>query len=438
MDDWFCFAEETFMPRIFQFIAGRAIACALVIIGPGADAPAFAQDPPRPAQATPPTGRGGAQPPQFVSPEISTDRRITFRIFAPQAQTIRLAAGDIPGVGQTTQLTKAENGVWEVTVGPLDSGAYRYNFNVDGVATIDPRNPSISESNNNVWSLVYVPGSDLFDTKDVPHGAVAEVTYNSTALGRFRRMHVYTPPAYEAGRDRYPVFYLLHGAGDNDNAWSSVGRAGFILDNLIATRKARPMIVVMPAGHTSRGPTSAAGRTGTEEFVKDFVTDVMPYVEKHYRVLTDRANTAIAGLSMGGGHTLNVAIPRLERFAYIGVYSSGLLGAFPELGRGGRGNAPTAATPPPNPPPTAAEWEKLNAATLDNPALKKGVRLFWFATGKDDFLLETTRATVDLFKKHGFAPVFNETPGGHTWVNWRNYLAEFAPQLFQNGKTGTQ
>ena len=132
-----------------------------------------------------------------VSPEVAADRRVTFRIFAPHAQAVRLAAGDIPGVGQTTQLTKGENGVWEVTVGPVDPGAYRYNFNVDGVTTIDPRNPSTSESNNNVWSLVHVPGSDFMDTKNVPHGGVAAVTYYSTALQPFRRMHVYTPPGYE-------------------------------------------------------------------------------------------------------------------------------------------------------------------------------------------------------------------------------------------------
>jgi enterochelin esterase family protein len=143
-------------------------------------------------------GRGGAQAPQVVSPEVTADRRISFRIVAPQAREIRLNASDIPGLGQNTRLTKADNGVWELTVGPLDSGAYRYNFNVDGVATIDPRNPEISESNNNVWSLVYVQGSDLFDSKAVPHGAVAEVTYKSSTLSRDRRMHVYTPPGYMA------------------------------------------------------------------------------------------------------------------------------------------------------------------------------------------------------------------------------------------------
>jgi enterochelin esterase-like enzyme len=189
----------------------------------------------------------------------------------------------------------------------------------------------------------------------------------------------------------------------------------------------------------------------------------MPYVESHYRVLKGRANTAIAGLSMGGGQTLAVAIPRLERFAYIGVYSSGLIGAFPELaGRGGRGAMPPAPTPAPavpaaNPaappsapaapapaaaaprpagPPamTAADWEKQYASKLDSPPLKKGLRLFYFATGKDDFLVTTTEASVAFFKKHGFTPVYNSSAGGHTWINWRDYLVDFAPQLFKTGK----
>jgi enterochelin esterase family protein len=404
-------------------------------------ASAQAPAPPAPAQAG--RGRGNAAP-AFVSPEVSTDRRVTFRIFAPDARAIRLAAGDIPGVGQTTSLTKGDAGVWEVTVGPVEPGAYRYNFNVDGVATIDPRSPFTSESNNNVWSLVVVPGSDAIDVRQVPHGALAAVTYYSTALGTFRRMHVYTPPGYETNTTKYPVFYLLHGAGDSDDAWSSVGRANFILDNLIADKKARPMIVVMPAGHTRRGAVGVGGRSGTDEFVRDFNTDVMPYIEKHYRVLTDRANTAIAGLSMGGNHTLQVAIPRLDRFSYIGVYSSGLIGAFPNVKPAGRGAPPAAApaavpaAPAGAPAPLAApramtieEWETAHGKMLNNAAAKRGLKLFWFATGKDDFLLSTTVATVDLFKKHGFTPVFKETPGGHTWLNWRAYLAEFAPQLFQ-------
>ena len=420
-----------------------AAACLALIAGAGVQV--FAQPPAAPAAAAPAPQR--PQVPQFVSPEVGPDGRVTFRIFAQGAEAVRLSAGDIPGLTPaTTALTKAENGVWAITVGPVAPGAYRYNFNVDGVATIDPRNPSTSESNNNTWSLVLVPGSDAaWDVREVPHGAVAEVTYKSSALGRFRRMHVYTPPGYENGTASYPVFYLLHGAGDCDDSWTSVGRANFILDNLIAAKQARPMIVVMPAGHTSRTGASPIGRNATEDFVNDFVKDVVPYVESHYRVLKGRDNTAIAGLSMGGGHTLNVAIPRLGRFGYIGVYSSGLIGAFPELAGRGRGNAPApavapaaaarpAGAPAAAPPPTADEWAKEHAATLDNPALKKGLRLFWFATGKDDFLLTTTQATVELFKKHGFSPVYRETAGGHTWINWRDYLAEFAPQLFQGAQ----
>jgi enterochelin esterase family protein len=386
------------------------------------------------AQPPAPTGRGGGQQaPQFVSPEVLADRRITFRVLAPQAQAVRLAAGDIQGLGQATQLTKGENGVWEITVGPVDPGSYRYNFNIDGVSTIDPRSPFISESNNNVWSLVHVPGSAYSDTKNVPHGSVAAVTYYSTALAGFRRMHVYTPPGYEKNNEKYPVFYLLHGAGDSDDSWTSVGRAGFILDNLIAAKKAKPMIVVMPAGHTRRGPAAggAIGRTATDEFVKDFVGDVMPYVEKNYRVRTDRNSTAIAGLSMGGNHTLHVGIPHLDRFAYIGVYSSGLIGAFPGLGGGRRGAAPPAAPAAAPPQPAASDWEQQHASTLDDVNLKKGLKLIWFATGKDDFLLTTTNATVELLKKHGFNPVMKETPGGHTWINWREYLNEFAPMLFR-------
>jgi enterochelin esterase-like enzyme len=408
-------------------------------------AAAFALMPVASAQpsAPPQAGRGGRGA-AVISPEVLPDRHITFRILAANAQSVRVTGGDIPALAGTRavegapappprgEMTKGENGIWEITLGPIDAGAYRYNFNVDGVTVIDPRNPSISESNNNVWSLVYVPGSDFMDTTEVPHGAVASVTYYSTALKKFRRMHVYTPPGYETSSARYPVFYLLHGAGDSDEAWTSVGRAGFILDNLIAAKKVKPMLVVMPAGHTSaagfgRGTGTAVvagGPAPVDDFTNDFMTDIMPYAETHYRVLTDRAHRAIAGLSMGGSQTLNIAIPHLEKFAYVGVYSSGLIGAF----GGGRGPAPSAAPAAAAQPPA---WEQQHLAELDNAAAKKGLKLLWFSTGVDDGLIATTRATVDLLKKHGFTPVLKESPGAHTWINWRNYLNEFAPQLFQ-------
>src|SRR5579871_3820065 len=278
------------------------------------------------AQPAPPAGRG-PQGPVVISPEVLPDQRVVFRINAPQAKAVRLNGSDIPGnLGPGAEMTKAENGVWEVTLGPIDPGAYRYNFNVDRVSVIDPRNPSTSESNNNAWSMVYIPGADFMELQNVPHGAVAAVSYYSTALKKWRRMHVYTPPGYEMGQGKYPIFYLLHGAGDCDESWTSVGRAGFILDNLIAAKKAKPMIVVMPAGHTStagfRAP--AAGEAPPrDEFQEDFLGDIMPYVEKNYRTINDRGHRAIAGLSMGGSQTLNAAFTKLDKFAYIGVFSSG-------------------------------------------------------------------------------------------------------------------
>jgi enterochelin esterase family protein len=383
---------------------------------------------------------GAQQPqgPQVVSPEVKADRKVTFRILAPNAQKVELRGSDIPGItgrgGTPLQFAKTADGVWESTTNSIPAGAYRYQFVVDGLTVIDSRNPSTSESNTTVWSLVVVPGNDLFDTKSVPHGAVASVYYNSTALGGLRRAHVYTPPGYEAGRDKYPVFYLLHGAGDVDDSWTSVGRAGIILDNLIAAGKAKPMIVVMPAGHINGAgaalgaapqPAPAPPAAGTppppDPFVKDFVNDLMPFVEKTYRVLADRNSRAIAGLSMGGSQTLNIAIPNLDKFAYVGVFSSGILGG------GGRGRGADASAPQ---APFGEAWEKQNLAALDNAATKKGLRVLWFSTGKDDGLITTTRSTVDLLKKHGFSPVFLESEGAHTWLNWRDYLTEFAPQLF--------
>ncbi|MGB9457107.1 MAG: alpha/beta hydrolase-fold protein [Bryobacteraceae bacterium] len=382
-----------------------------------------AQNAPAPA-APPPAPRAfGPQGPSVVSPEVMPDRHIVFRILAEQAKSVTLSASDMAGLeNSTATFSKGDNGVWEAAIGPIDPGAYRYTFVVDGVRTMDPNNPVVSESNADAWSLVYVPGAEFMDTLRVPHGAVASVTYYSTALGRNRRMHIYTPPGYENGSDKYPVFYLLHGAMDCDDSWTSVGRAGFIMDNLIAAHKAKPMVIVMPAGHTSM--TFTMPRAGEpaprDEFAEDFVTDIMPYVESHYRVLTDRAHRAMAGLSMGGGQTLNIGSSHLDQFAYLGVFSSGVFNM--------RRPAPGSPAPAPGPSP---EWIEQHAAMLDNAALKPGLKVLWFSTGKNDFLISTTKATVDALKQHGFSPVFQESPGAHTWINWRNYLEEFAPLLFQ-------
>ncbi len=394
-------------------------------------------------------GRGGARPPAVVSPEVLGDGRIAFRVVAPGAAAVTLNASDIPRTALVATATdpaaagqappappafaRSESGVWEfTTAAPVPPGAYRYVFQIDGVRTLDPVNTRTAESNTAVWSLFFVPGIGDEEIRDVPHGAVAEVVYDSRVLQTTRRMHVYTPPGYEANAEKYPVFYLLHGAGDTDDAWTSVGRAGFILDNLIAAKQAVPMIVVMPAGHQPARPASGAGAADAggrgspvgpaaiNAFTREFLEDVMPYVERHYRVLTDRPHRAIAGLSMGGAQTLDIAFRRLEQFAYIGVYSSGAT-----LG-GGRG---AAAGAPPSPPPP--DWETVHLEDLDDARLKKGTRLIWLATGVDDRLIANTRATVEILRKHGFEPEFKETPGAHTWLVWRAYLREFAPRLFK-------
>jgi enterochelin esterase family protein len=359
-----------------------------------------------------------ARPPDFVSPEVSAEKKITFRVHAPKAEAVRLFSSDIPGNGRGVEMKKGDNGVWEVSTAVVPAGAYRYNFSVDDVSVIDPRNAATSESNGNTWSLVYVPGSETSDTKNVPHGAVAEVTYYSQSLGRNRRAHVYTPPGYETGEGKYPVFYLLHGAFDCDASWSTVGRAGFILDNLIASGKAKPMIVVMPMGHTGPfrfgPPGDRSFARQMDEFGDDFLKDLKPLVEKNYRVLGDRAHRAIAGLSMGGAQTLNIAFSHLDDYAYIGVYSSGIFGITGGPGGGG-----------PN-----TQWEDQHKSTLDNSELKKGLRLIWFGCGKEDFLVQTSKATVDMLKSHKFDVVSKDSDGGHTWLNWRDYLTEFAPMLF--------
>ena len=351
------------------------------------------------------------RPPQFVSPEVGADRKVEFRIHAPGSEGVALSSPDLEGVRGRAAMERGDDGVWQLAWGPVKPGAYRYRFAVDGVDVVDPRNPATSESNTTAWSVVHVPGSEVFDTSDVPHGAVSEVTYYSRTLERHRRMHVYTPPGYGRGAGEYPVFYLLHGATDGDDSWSTVGRAGFILDNLIAAGKAKPMLVVMPHGHT--GPFQFGQRgsfeSQMEEFVTDFQRDIRPYVEENYRALTDRANRALAGLSMGGAHTLMIGMADLQDYGYLGVFSSGVFG----IERG------------------SDRWEEQYAEALADLEARKGLELFWFATGKDDFLLKTTEATVGLLKKHGYDVVYRETQGGHTWLNWRDYLVEFVPQLFQ-------
>jgi enterochelin esterase family protein len=275
------------------------------------------------------------------------------------------------------------------------------------VSVADPQSPVVSESNTHLSSMLVVPGSEFMDTKDVPRGAVAQITYYSKSLDRFRRMHVYTPPGYEANQEKYPIFYLLHGAMDNDNAWPTVGRAGFILDNMIAAGKVKPMVVVMPAGHTSanmfmggrgRGGAPGGGQP-TDEFSKDFLQDVMPYAETHYRVLTDRSHRAIAGLSMGGMQTHNIAMANLDMFSHIGLFSGG----------------------------TISTNEITDAA-----AFKDKVKVLFMSCGSKENPARL-QASHDALEQAGIRSSIYVSPDAqHEWRVWRASLIQFAPLLFQD------
>ena len=345
---------------------------------------------------------------RLISPVIAPDKHVTFSLYAANAKTVAVR-GEWMEFMQSMKgmdLQRADNGVWSLTVGPVAPGIYRYSFLVDGVQVADPRNPSSSQALSFVHSLFAIPGLDYQDITGVAHGAVQTVWYQSKSLGVLRRMHVYTPPGYEGNATKYPVFYLLHGASDSDDSWSTVGHAGFIMDNLIAAGKAKPMIVVMPAGHTQ--PIFVWGQPlDTSDFEKDFESDILPYVESHYRVIADRQHRAIAGLSMGGMHTLNISIPNLKQFAYVGVFSSGWFPGILEAS------------------------EKKFATALDDANAKKDLKLVWFSTGSQDFLLGATKNTITLLERHGFKVEYHESGGGHTWENWRDYLHQFAPRLFQ-------
>jgi enterochelin esterase-like enzyme len=245
-----------------------------------------------------------------------------------------------------------------------------------------------------------------FDPK-VPHGAVTTIEYSSTTIGMTRRAHIYTPPGYMKGSTSYPVLYLVHGAGDSDDSWTSEGHAQYILDNLIAAGKARPMIVVMPFGHTPDRP--AANMLTNTDFGDDLHKDLIPYVEANFRTMTGRDMRAMAGLSMGGAHTIQFGLTRPDRFGYVGIFSMGLFDST-----------------------QVKSYEAQNAAALKRGATgPEAFKLVYYAIGKDDFLYRTVQPTRAVLDKYGVKYTYHESEGGHTWMNWRDYLADFAPRLFR-------
>jgi len=357
------------------------------------------------------------------SVEVMPDRHVRFRLWAPNATEVKLhAEGPEATPGITPQeankyqggvaMVKGDQGIWEAVIGPIEAGTYRYTFTVDGVSTTDPRNPLTSQSLIHSSSMYEVQGSEFTELKPgVPHGGISTVYYDSSATGGQRRMHVYTPPGYESGTARLPVLYLLHGGGDSDDSWGTVGRAGAILDNLIAAGKAAPMMIVMPAGHVSTDFRLVPGaRMGHDAFNDDLTKVVLPFIDAHYRTVADRDHRAIAGLSMGGLQALNIALDDSADFAYVGIFSSGW---FPNVQK---------------------EEEDTDVAQYRTSG--KPYHLFWVNAGQYDIALQNSDATVTILKKAGIDVEQHHSAGFHAWNNWRDYLNQFAPLLFK--KSGTQ
>jgi len=385
-------------------------------------------------------GPGGDQPAPPRSPEVLADGRVVFRLLAPAATSATLG-GDFP-IGTSVALTKGDQGVWSVTVGPLKADFYSYFFTVDGVRTLDFRNVFVMRDGARYASWLRVPGPEAADyqVNDVPHGTVAQVWYPSPALGMKRRMYVYTPPGYETGSTRYPVLYLLHGGGGDEEAWTELGCAPQILDNLIAQGRSTPMIVVMTNGNGMQSasqdfvplqaPPARPGE-GLLRFPESLVKEVIPFVDTTYRTRPDHESRAVAGLSMGGAQALYAGLNNLDQFAWIGAMSGG----FPLL--------PGVAIDIPAP---------ANAATLRGPDISRSIdpakylalhprldagvnaklRLFYLSMGIEDGLITTHGAMKRLLEDRGVKYTLLEVPGyGHEWKFWRLSLRDLLPRLFQ-------
>lgn len=369
---------------------------------------------------------------KLVSPEISASNDVTFRLKAPSAGAVQLSGNWMPMVAnangqgasrQLVDLVKDQNGVWSTQVKALAPELYGYTFIVDGVTTLDPANLKVARDGTfRTESLLYVsgPASELYWAKTGPKGSVHQIWYDSKTLDLTRRMQIYTPPGYEDSKEAYPVMYLLHGGGGDEEAWPTLGVAANILDNLINAGKAKPMIVVMTNGNPGQAAanvvtpaipasTLPVGGMGSMLFEKSLVADVIPYIENHFRAKKNKESRALTGLSMGGLQTMNTSFEHPSLFNYIGVMSMG----FADMSRFGI---------------------KLDVSKRDQQIedLKKAKpALYWIACGKDDFLYDSVVTMRKELDKHTFPYQYRESAGGHTWTNWRVYLSEFAGMIFK-------
>lgn len=372
-----------------------------------------------------------AQNTAVVSPELSDNNTVIFRINAPLAEAVKLTGNWMPSLPdgnggftqEMTSLEKGEDGIWTTTITAMEPELYAYAFMVDGVRTLDPANKHIVRDGRfSTASVLYVPGqgSDLYWARTGPKGGLHEVWYASPTLGLTRRMFVYTPPGYQESNTDFPVLYLLHGGGGDEEAWPTLGAARNIMDNLINAGKAKPMLVVMTNGNPSQAaaftvsppieaPNAGVGDMASMQFEKSLVQDVIPYIEANYRVKEGKENRALTGLSMGGLQTMNTSFENPELFDYLGVMSMG----FADLSRFG----------------INIDHSKRQEQILSLKAAAP--KLYWIACGKDDFLYESVVTMRNKLDELGFPYEYRESPGGHTWTNWRIYLSEFAPMLFK-------
>jgi enterochelin esterase-like enzyme len=364
------------------------------------------------AQETP--GRGANAAPALISPEIAADRHVTFRLRAPKATDVVLTGEFLKA---DLKLTKGADGVWSATVGPVAPETYHYHFTVDGVRTLDPGNPQLKTGSTpgTIMNIVEVRGDQPFfyDGQNVPHGDIRTHWYHSKSLGGIRRVSVYVPPGYDKNPNaKYPVLYLLHGANLDETAWIRFGKANLILDNLLAAGKSKPYIVVMPFGYGVSPMQRLELGKNTEAFGRDLREDLIPYIEGQFRALTDRDHRAIVGLSMGGGQALNIGLSHLELFSYVGGFSAAIRGAD--------------------------GFEKTFASLIANPqATNSQLKLLWVGCGNDDGLFPAAKDFSAFLTKHNIKHTFRETEGAHTFMVWRRYLNEVAPQLFVDGSRQT-
>lgn len=325
-----------------------------------------------------------------------------FSIYAPKARVVSLA-GDIVPWGVALKPVEAPNGVWSITVPKPEKGVYRYHFVVDGLNVYDPK----SETTTQTSAVANISdGNDFYSyRKDIPHGAIAVRQYESKTLGVTRTMRVWTPAGYEKSNAKLPVLYLIHGGGDTDTSWPSVGCAGEILDNLLADGKIKPMIVVMPNGTIETKDMMGE----VPLFAKDMVTDIIPFIENNYRVLTDRKNRAIAGLSMGGMETLEVALNNIDMFNYVWVLSSSF----------SPGNK------------AVYDFEREHLKQIADKINKTWKVLAFTQGGPTDIAYNNCKQTLELFDGAKIKYEYNEVPGGHSWTAWRQNLYDLAPRLFK-------